>query len=311
MNIQTERTITMRVNTLLLTVTAALMLISCDGTGITNSEESTNDGNLISAIQKSTSRETIDIDQLPISAQRQLISDYASHQPVQAVLANKYGYEVFMEGQRNQFGLDEVVYFDMDGRKLAGTLGGKQERGKRFGRFNRCFEFVYPITVLLPDESTITLDSAADRSKVRDWFTANPEVEGKPALQFPVTIIYEDGTEVVLADQEEMHAERSACPKPSGRRWDKCFTLELPVSFLMPDGTIITVNSDDEFSQIKEWREANPDVEEKHLLQFPVTIIYNDGTAVEIATVEDMQAAKKDCVKDRRGGKGNRKGGGK
>lgn len=301
----------MRANTLLLTVTTALLLISCEGTGITNSGESTSDGNLISAIQKSTSRETIDVDQLPIAAQRHLISEYASHQPVQAVFANKYGYEVFMEGHQNQYGLDEIVYFDTDGRKLTGTQSGKQEHRKRFGRFNRCFEFVYPITLVMPDESTITLDSAADRSQVRDWFTANPGIEGKPELQYPVTITYEDGTEVLLEDKEDMHSEKSACPKPSGRRWDKCFTLKLPVSFLMPDGTIITVNSDDEFSQLKEWRETNPDVEDKHLLQFPVTIIYKDGTEVEITTVEDMQAVKKECVKDRRGGKGKRKGGGK
>ncbi|MCF7808872.1 MAG: hypothetical protein K9N38_10175 [Candidatus Marinimicrobia bacterium] len=300
----------MRATTLLAFATVALLLVSCEGNGITDSIESGGDGNLITAIQKSTSRELIDLDQLPAVAQHHLNNEYTNHQPVQALVANSYGYEVFMEGQWTQYGVNEVVYFDMDGRNLTWDQGTLQERGKRFGRFNRCFEFAFPITLIMPDSSTITLDSAADRSLVRDWFVAHPEIEGRPELQFPVTIIYEDGTEAVIADREEMQAAKSACPRDPARRGDECFSLEFPVSYIMPDGSIIIVNTEGEFVQLRDWRNANPDLDARPLLDFPVTIIYQDGTQVEITSAEDMQLVRRECAEERRQTNGRRQGGG-
>jgi hypothetical protein len=77
----------------------------------------------------------------------------------------------------------------------------------------------------------------------------------------------------------------------------KCFDLVLPVTFDMPDGSTITVTSDDEegWAEIKAWYEANPDVEEKPALQYPVDISYRDGTTQTINNDEEMRAAEEAC----------------
>ena len=77
----------------------------------------------------------------------------------------------------------------------------------------------------------------------------------------------------------------------------KCFDLVLPVTFDMPDGSTITVTSDDEegWAEIKAWYEANTDVEEKPALQFPVEISYRDGTTQTINNDEEMRAAYRYC----------------
>ena len=65
----------------------------------------------------------------------------------------------------------------------------------------------------------------------------------------------------------------------------------------MPDGSTITVTSDDEagWAEIKAWYEANPDVEEKPALQYPVNISYRDGTTQTINNDEEMRAAEEAC----------------
>ena len=77
----------------------------------------------------------------------------------------------------------------------------------------------------------------------------------------------------------------------------KCFNLVFPVTFDMPDGSTITVTSNDEdgWTEIKAWYEANPDSEERPTLQYPVDITYRDGTTQTINNDEEMRIAKEDC----------------
>ena len=65
----------------------------------------------------------------------------------------------------------------------------------------------------------------------------------------------------------------------------------------MPDGSSTTVTSYDEqsWTELKSWYEANPDIEEKPALQYPVNIIYRDGSTKTINNDEEMASAKEDC----------------
>ena len=76
----------------------------------------------------------------------------------------------------------------------------------------------------------------------------------------------------------------------------KCFDLVLPVTFDMPDGSTITVTSDDEdgWIELRAWYEANPESEEP-TLQYPVDISYRDGTTITINNDEEMGAAEEAC----------------
>jgi hypothetical protein len=70
-----------------------------------------------------------------------------------------------------------------------------------------------------------------------------------------------------------------------------------PVTYIMPDGTEIIIEKKEDRKLIKEWYEANPGVEEKPELQYPVDIKYKDGTIKTINNKEEMIQAKKDCEK--------------
>ena len=77
-----------------------------------------------------------------------------------------------------------------------------------------CFYFIYPITYIMPDETSITVNSKDDRENmvlIRAWYGENPGVEEKPALQYPVDVKLKDGTIVTLSSDEDMQEVREGC----------------------------------------------------------------------------------------------------
>ncbi len=166
-----------------------------------------------------------------------------------------------------------------------------------------CFELEYPITYQMPDDSEIVVTSEENMwTEIKAWYEAHPDVEEKPALQYPVNIIYakwDDGENVIttINDDEEMVEAKKECYDDK----EACFKIAYPITFAMPDGSnIVTANEEDMWTQIKTWYEAHPDVEEKPTLQYPVDITYGDEENDEIKTVtvnneEEMVKAKKAC----------------
>ena len=80
----------------------------------------------------------------------------------------------------------------------------------------------------------------------------------------------------------------------------KCFDLVLPVTYVMPDGSTITVSSDDDdnWVELKAWYEANPESEEKPGLQYPVDISFETregSTTLTVTNDEEMRGAYGRC----------------
>ena len=75
----------------------------------------------------------------------------------------------------------------------------------------------------------------------------------------------------------------------------KCFELDFPVTFVMPDGSTIAVADKEDWDNVKGWYDSNPDSEERPALQYPVDISYRDGTNQTVINDEEMGAAKRDC----------------
>ena len=77
-----------------------------------------------------------------------------------------------------------------------------------------CFFFIYPITYIMPDATSITINSKDDRVNkvlIRKWYTENPGVDEKPALQYPVDVKLKDGTLVTLNNDDDMQAIKEDC----------------------------------------------------------------------------------------------------
>ena len=72
-----------------------------------------------------------------------------------------------------------------------------------------CYEYVYPITFILPDESTVEISGEDDESGwglIRRFYEENPNYEEEPALQFPVEAVVE-GDMVLVIDTSEAWEE--------------------------------------------------------------------------------------------------------
>ncbi len=92
-----------------------------------------------------------------------------------------------------------------------GQRGGKKgKRGKR-GRGFKCFDLVFPISVII-DGETLGFDS---RSELKEAIKAYKQEAGneaqRPELVFPITIEYDDETQVEVSSQEELQALKEAC----------------------------------------------------------------------------------------------------
>ncbi|NPD47173.1 hypothetical protein HNV12_12865 [Methanococcoides sp. SA1] len=156
----------------------------------------------------------------------------------------------------------------------------------------KCFELILPVNYLMPDNSTITIETEEDWSLIKEWHINNPEFEERANLVFPVDIVYEDGTTLTLNTEEEMRQAKKDCKQGYGA---KCFTFNLPISFTMPDASIIIIETEEDWAQLKAWYTENPGVEEKPVLVFPVEITMEDETVLTINNQEEMVEIRRAC----------------
>jgi hypothetical protein len=85
--------------------------------------------------------------------------------------------------------------------------------GWTFQEVPKCFEIVFPLTVIFPDESTAEV---ADKTALHDawkaWKEANPGVKGGPEFDFPIQVIKNGETEpITISSKEELKALRKSC----------------------------------------------------------------------------------------------------
>ena len=155
-----------------------------------------------------------------------------------------------------------------------------------------CIELVYPVTYIMPDSSTITGDSKREiAAAIRAWYADHPDVQARPALQYPVDVVFK-GRTVTVNSPEQMKRLRSRCLDQERR---PCIELVYPVTYNMPDGSTITGDSEAAIKEaIRAWYAAHPDVLEKPTLHYPVNILFK-GKPKVIENEEQMRRAKASC----------------
>lgn len=97
------------------------------------------------------------------------------------------------------------------GKHGKGGKGGPG--GWVFHEVPKCFEIVFPVTIIFPDE---TILEVADKTALHDawkaWKEANPGIPGGPQFQFPIQVIKNGETEpVIINSKEELMALRKNC----------------------------------------------------------------------------------------------------
>jgi hypothetical protein len=173
------------------------------------------------------------------------------------------------------------------------------DNSEREGELDRqhtdCYELVYPITYLMPDDSKITgNDEASLGTAIREWYADNPNSEVRPTLEFPVDVIIGDAI-LTLENHEDLRRIEARCHE----NHENCYEFAYPITYVMPDGSEITGANEEEIgTQIRAWYEAHPDAVARPTIQFPVDIIIGD----EILTLEneeDFAAIRERCNNER------------
>ena len=254
-----------------------------------NTEVGLDETSLIEKIETATDKQVVAIEDLPTATAAALSSDFSDSYFTSAELAPGLGYKVATSTdnfERTEQTSD--VFFTLDGNRL----NDDREASRR--RRNRCFRFVFPITFIMPDDTNITLNSGDDWVLIRTWYADNPDANERPELVFPVDIMFEDGEVQTIVDLAELREVKSACREDRNRR--RCFKLNLPLTFFMPDNSTITVENRSDWSLLRDWYIANPDdVGTKPELVFPVDATYRNGSVVTFNNENEMIAAREEC----------------
>ena len=184
-------------------------------------------------------------------------------------------------------------------------------RDRDWGR-RECFDLVFPVTYIMPDGSTYVIASQEDESgweELKEWYDSNPDSDQRPELQYPVDIVTwenEESVTITINNEEEMIAAKEECREMWGQESDdgddgaSCYAFVYPISYTMPDGSVIEVSTDEDESgwlAIREYYQLNPSEESEPSLQYPVDLIFRteDGTeTVTVSSVDDLDAVEEE-----------------
>lgn len=158
-----------------------------------------------------------------------------------------------------------------------------------------CFEFEFPIGLVFPDDNIESVESEEQfYSVLKEWYESNPKEKEKPSLQYPVQLNFKKEISKTISNEKEMLEVKKYCDIKGDKK--ECFTLIYPLSYEMPDESVISGDDKDELnSAMKAWYEANPDSKEKPRLVYPVDVKFEDGSIKTIGDEDEMIVLKKDC----------------
>lgn len=172
--------------------------------------------------------------------------------------------------------------------------------GKRY-----CLEFVFPLSIQFVDDTNVEVESYEIlNDAVMAWFEESGverSKENKPQLVFPIQVLNEDGEIIDVATQEDLKALKSECSKEGkcskGQRGKgfSCFELQYPVTITI-DGVDSTFDDSSLLKEaVKAYKETAGADAERPSLVFPLTIVYEDGTEVEVLSQDELRTLKETC----------------
>ena len=69
-----------------------------------------------------------------------------------------------------------------------------------------------------------------------------------------------------------------------------------PVTFIMPDDSNITIGNEEDWEDLKQWYDENPDTDERPSLQYPINLVFEGGNTILINDDNEMSEAKNNCI---------------
>ncbi|WP_222983408.1 hypothetical protein [Flagellimonas meishanensis] len=166
-----------------------------------------------------------------------------------------------------------------------------------------CISIELPVTVMV-DGLEIIVDSQSDFDTIEDIFDEFDDDDDVLEIVFPITIILNDFSEVVIADQDELESFTDDCSGENEIDDDiECADIKYPVtaSVFNSNNEIIDTISLSSDEQLYKFID---DLDEDDIVNvnFPITVILFDGTEVQASNLDDLENilenAKDDCDED-------------
>jgi hypothetical protein len=84
----------------------------------------------------------------------------------------------------------------------------------RHVRIWACLDLVYPVTLVFPDETTLVVNSKEElKNAIVAWRENNPDIAGRPHIQFPFNVTLKNGDVVTINNLDELKDLIKQCIK--------------------------------------------------------------------------------------------------
>ena len=161
-----------------------------------------------------------------------------------------------------------------------------------------CFEFIYPISFILPDGSEITINDDEGWDEIDIWYEENKGSENGPEIKYPFSISLDGSIFNVNNDidfLELIYLIIATCGDIEESHDEECFEFVYPISFILPDGSEITINDDEGWDEIDIWYEENKDSDEEPEIVYPFDVIFDDNEIKTINNEEGLKGLEEYC----------------
>lgn len=157
-----------------------------------------------------------------------------------------------------------------------------------------CFSVELPVTIIA-NGITVTIESVEDLTILEDLFAEFDNDDDDLEFLFPITIILNDYEEIVIENEEQLEDFVEDCID-SQEEVIECVDFVYPISFSIYNtdfqviDTVVVNNDEELYDFIENLNEDNDEVTLASL-DFPVSLIYGDGSTVEVSNNEELEAA--------------------
>ncbi|MFP4847262.1 hypothetical protein [Winogradskyella sp. PE311] len=163
-----------------------------------------------------------------------------------------------------------------------------------------CFSIDLPVTIVVSD-ITITVQTSEDLEELEELFEEFNDVEDFFDFIFPITIIFNDHSELVIENLEQLQNLISDCDDED--EVIECIDFVYPISFSIfnSEFNIVDTITIDNDQALHEFLDNLEDGDSALIvsLNYPVNLEYANGEIIEVSTnqelAEAIQLAEDDC----------------
>lgn len=155
-----------------------------------------------------------------------------------------------------------------------------------------CLNVKLPVTVVVNGQQVV-VNSDTDFLTIEEIFDQYDDDTDTLEIQFPITVVLADFSEMVINDATELAAQASNCLEENAIDLDiECIDFQYPITGSVLDANnnvinTITINNDNELYDFI----ANFDPTTSVAIDFPISVILPDGTNLVINDLVELETA--------------------